>query len=173
MRKTQMVSAVCLGLGMSMACPRRHRMPKPMATAVRLPTATAPQRLPLRRPTTRPIVSYLHNFPRDNVSLTLVGGAKQPLGDVQVGDVYDASIGMGLALNDRASISMGYDQSFIGVTKQNGQTVAGSSRSVLGSLLLGGSYRLDDTRTLNFALGVGVTRDTPDVTVTVRVPITL
>jgi len=59
------------------------------------------------------------------------------------------------------------------VTKQNGQTVAGSSRSVLGSLLLGGSYRLDDTRTLNFALGVGVTRDTPDVTVTVRVPITL
>ena len=109
MRKTQMVSAVCLGLGMSMACPRRHRMPKPMATAVRLPTATAPQRLPLRRPTTRPIVSYLHNFPRDNVSLTLVGGAKQPLGDVQVGDVYDASIGMGLALSDRALISFGYD----------------------------------------------------------------
>src|SRR6185312_10609475 len=36
-------------------------------------------------------VSYLHNFPRDNVSLTLVGGAKQPLGNVQVGDVYDAS----------------------------------------------------------------------------------
>ena len=90
-------------------CPRRHRMPMPMATAVRLPTATAPQRLPLRRPTTRPIVSYLHNFPRDNVSLTLVGGAKQPLGDVQVGDVYDASIGMGLALNDRALISFGYD----------------------------------------------------------------
>jgi len=121
MRKTQMVSAVCLGLGMSMACPRRHRMPKPMATAVRLPTATAPQRLPLRRPTTRPIVSYLHNFPRDNVSLTLVGGAKQPLGDVQVGDVYDASIGMGLALNDRALISFGYDQSFVGATRADGR----------------------------------------------------
>jgi hypothetical protein len=62
-------------------------------------------------------VSYLHNFPRDNVSLTLVGGAKQPLGDVQVGDVYDASIGMGLALNDRALISFGYDQSFVGATR--------------------------------------------------------
>ena len=93
----------------------------PMATAVRLPTATAPQRLPLRRPTTRPIVSYLHNFPRDNVSLTLVGGAKQPLGDVQVGDVYDASIGMGLALNDRALISFGYDQSFVGATRADGR----------------------------------------------------
>jgi len=93
----------------------------PMATAVRLPTATAPQRLPLRRPTTRPIVSYLHNFPRDNVSLTLVGGAKQPLGDVQVGDVYDASIGMGLALSDRALISFGYDQSFVGATRADGR----------------------------------------------------
>jgi hypothetical protein len=62
-------------------------------------------------------VSYLHNFPRDDVSLTLVGGAKQPLGDVQVGDVYDASIGMGLALNDRALISFGYDQSFVGATR--------------------------------------------------------
>ena len=118
-------------------------------------------------------LSYLHNFPRNDVSRHVLGGVEENLGKVDVGDIYDASIGMGLALNDRASISIGYDQSFIGVTKQNGQTVAGSSRSVLGSLLLGGSYRLDDTRTLNFALGVGVTRDTPDVTVTVRVPITL
>ena len=37
--------------------------------------------------------------------------------DVQVGDVYDASIGMGLALNDRALISFGYDQSFVGATR--------------------------------------------------------
>jgi hypothetical protein len=118
-------------------------------------------------------LSYMHNFPRDNVDRRLVGGVEEHLGKVEVGDIYDASIGMGLALNDKASISIGYDQSFLGVTRQNGQTVAGSSRSVLGSLLLGGSYRFSDTRTLNFALGVGVTRDTPDVTVTVRMPITL
>jgi hypothetical protein len=118
-------------------------------------------------------LSYMHNFQRDNVDRRLVGGVEEHLGKVEVGDIYDASIGMGLALNDKASISIGYDQSFLGVTRQNGQTVAGSSRSVLGSLLLGGSYRFSDTRTLNFALGVGVTRDTPDVTVTVRMPITL
>jgi hypothetical protein len=88
MRKTQMVSAVCLGLGMSMA----------FSLSAQAQDANA-----------NGDVSYLHNFPRDNVSLTLVGGAKQPLGDVQVGDVYDASIGMGLALNDRALISFGYD----------------------------------------------------------------
>ncbi|WIG56245.1 MAG: TolA-like membrane protein [Rhodanobacteraceae bacterium] len=118
-------------------------------------------------------LSYLHNFPRSNVSLTLVGGVKEPLGKVAVGDVYDASVGVGLALNDRASISLGYDQSFVGATRVNGQTLAGSTRTVLGSLLVGGSYKINDHRTLNVALGVGVTRDTPDVTLTIRVPITL
>ena len=118
-------------------------------------------------------LSYLHNFPRNNVSLTLVGGVKEPLGKVEVGDVYDASVGVGLALNDRASISLGYDQSFVGATSVNGQTLAGSTRTVLCSLLVGGSYKINDHRTLNVALGVGVTRDTPDVTLTIRVPITL
>lgn len=117
-------------------------------------------------------VSYLHNFPRDNVSLTLVGGAKQPLGNVQVGDVYDASIGMGLALNDKALISFGYDQSFVGATRANGRTLAGSTRTVLGSLLVGGSYQINEHRTLNVALSLGVTRDTPDVTLVVRLPMT-
>lgn len=117
-------------------------------------------------------VSYLHNLPRDDVSLTLVGGAKQLLGRVQVGDIYDASIGMGLALNDKAAISIGYDQSLIGSTKANGQTLPGSTRTVLGSLLIGGSYKINDQRTLNVALGVGVTRDTPDVTLTARLPMT-
>jgi hypothetical protein len=115
-------------------------------------------------------LSYLHNFPRHDVSRTVLLGGKQPLGTVRVGDIADVSIGMGLALNDKASISIGYDQSFVGITKQNGKTVAGSAKSVLGTLLLGGSYRFSDKRSMNFTLGVGVTRDTPDATVTVRVP---
>ncbi|WP_377319542.1 acetate kinase [Rhodanobacter ginsengisoli] len=115
-------------------------------------------------------VSYLHNFPRNNVSLTVLGGGKQPLGRVKLGDIVDASVGMGLALNDRASISIGYDQSWVGTTRQNNHRVAGSAKAVLGTLLLGGSYKLSDKRTLNFTLGVGVTRDTPDATVTVRMP---
>lgn len=117
-------------------------------------------------------LSYVHNFARQNVSRTLLLAGSERLGTVAVGDIVDASIGMGLALNDRTSISIGYDQSFVGVTRQNGKTVAGSARSVLGTLLLGASYRLSDKRSVNFSLGVGVTRDTPDATVTVRVPTT-
>lgn len=117
-------------------------------------------------------VSYLHNFARHAVSRTILLGGKQALGTVSVGDVVDASIGVGLALNEKASISFGYDQSFVGSTHQNGKTVAGSTRSVLGTLLVGGAYRLSDKRTVNFTLGVGVTRDTPDATLTIRVPTT-
>ncbi len=117
-------------------------------------------------------VSYVHNFARHDVSRTVLLGGKESLGTVKVGDVVDASIGVGLALNDKASISIGYDQSFVGLTHQNGKAVAGSAKSVLGTLLLGGAYRLSDKRTVNFALGVGVTRDTPDATLTVRVPTT-
>jgi uncharacterized coiled-coil protein SlyX len=115
-------------------------------------------------------VSYLHNFPRHNVSRNVLLAGRESLGTVSVGDIVDASVGMGLALNDQASISIGYDQSFVGLTRQNGRTVAGSAKTVLGTLLLGGSYKFNDKRTLNFTLGVGVTRDTPDATVTIRMP---
>lgn len=115
-------------------------------------------------------LSYLYNVPRDNVTRKILLGGTEQLGKVKVGDVADVSIGMGLSLNEKAAISIGYDQSFVGLTKQNGQTVPGSVKTVLGTLLIGGSWRFSDKRTLNFTLGVGVTRDTPDVTVTVRMP---
>lgn len=115
-------------------------------------------------------LSYLYNVPRDNVSRKILLGGTEQLGKVKEGGVADVSIGMGLSLNEKASLSIGYDQSFVGLTKQNGQTVPGSVKTVLGTLLIGGSWRFSDKRTLNFTLGVGVTRDTPDVTVTVRMP---
>ena len=79
---------------------------------------------------------------------------------------------MGLALNEKAAISVGYDQSVIGKTKQNGVDLPGSVRVVFGTLLPGGSYRFNVNLNLNVALGVGVTRDTPDMSFTVRVPVT-
>ena len=116
-------------------------------------------------------LSYLYNFERHGVWEDLVLG-RQYLGNVRIGNVGDVSIGMGFALNDKATLSIGYDQSFIGVTKEMGQTVPGSTKIWLGQLLIGGAYRLSPTRTVNFTLGAGVTRDTPDVLVTVRVPMT-
>ena len=48
----------------------------------------------------------------------------------------------------------------------------GTVRTQLGTLLLGYSYRLSGKRTLNVSLGAGLTRDTPDVSLSVRIPTT-
>ena len=117
-------------------------------------------------------LSYLHNFPRDNLSRTLLLGEKEFLGEVAPGDIIGFNVGMGLSLNEKASFSIGYDQSIIGKTRQNGDDVPGAVRTTLGNLLLGISYRYNPTSTLNLSVGVGVTRDTPDVSFTLRAPIT-
>jgi len=117
-------------------------------------------------------LSYLHNFPRDNLSRTLLLGEKEFLGEIAPGDTFGFNVGMGLSLNEKASFSIGYDQSIIGKTQQNGSDVPGAVRTTLGNLLLGVSYRYNPTSTLNLSLGVGVTRDTPDVSFTMRTPLT-
>ncbi|WP_196239460.1 acetate kinase [Dyella monticola] len=114
--------------------------------------------------------SYLYNVERHNVYEHILLGGTQYLGNVKMGNEGDISIGMGMALNDKASLSIGYDQTYLGPTSESGQKLPGSTKVWLGSLLIGGSYRFNDKRTLNFTLGVGVTRDTPDATVIVRMP---
>ncbi|WER49599.1 acetate kinase [Cupriavidus sp. WKF15] len=116
--------------------------------------------------------SYLHNFARDNVSRTVLNGDKEFLGKIAPGDIFEFSFGMGLALNEHASFSIGYDQAIIWPTKQNGQTVPGSVRVTQGTLLVGYSYRFNNRYTLNLSVGAGLTRDTPDLQVNVRLPIT-
>ena len=117
-------------------------------------------------------LSYLRNFKRSDVSRTVIGGQKEFLGDVEAGDIIGFNLGMGLALNEKAAISIGYDQNIIGKTKQNGEDVAGAVRVTLATLLLGGTYRFNDQVSLNVALGAGLTRDTPDLNFMVRVPVT-
>lgn len=115
-------------------------------------------------------VSYLHNFQRHNLRRQVLDGEWEPLGTVKPGDVIGFNFGVGLALNEKASISFGYDHSSIARTKQNGVPAPGSVRTQLGTLLVGMSYRLNAKRTVNVSVGAGLTRDTPDVSITVRVP---
>ncbi len=116
-------------------------------------------------------LSYLHNFKRSNVQRLVRNGIREPLGELSPGGIIGFNFGMGLALNDKASLSLGYDHSTVARMKQNGRTVPGSVRTQLGTLLLGFSYRLNDKRSLSVAVGAGVTRDTPDVSLTVRMPL--
>ncbi|WBS05448.1 acetate kinase [Pseudoduganella sp. SL102] len=118
-------------------------------------------------------ISYLHTLKRGNVSRRVLNGETEVLGEVAPGAVIGFNFGIGLALNDKASLSLGYDHSSMGRTKQNGQNVPGSVRTQLGTLLTGFSYRLNSRRTVNVTVGAGLTRDTPDVSLSVRVPFNL
>ena len=116
-------------------------------------------------------VSYQYNVKRKNVVLNTDTGPLL-LGDIQPGGVFGFNFGMGLALNDKASFSIGYDHASVGRTKLNGEIAQNSVVTQLGTLLLGFSYRLTPQTSLNLAVGVGVTRDSPDMQISLRLPMT-
>jgi hypothetical protein len=116
-------------------------------------------------------VNYLYTFARNNVTRNTDTGV-EVLGKVAPGGIFGFNFGMGLGLNEKSSFSIGYDHSSVGRTKVQGSPAADSIRVQLGTLILGYSYRLSEKRSLNVSLGAGLTRDTPDVTLTVRLPTT-
>lgn len=115
-------------------------------------------------------LNFTYNFPRSGISRLVLNGEREFIGDVKPGNVWGLNFGMGLSINDRSSFSLGMELYSIGPTEQNGQRVIGSVRTQLGSLLLGYSYRYSPKTTLNVTVGAGLTRDTPDLQLTVRVP---
>ncbi len=116
-------------------------------------------------------ISYLHNVKRSDVSRTVLGGEHEFLGEIKPGDIVGINFGMGMGLNDKASFSLGYDHNVVGRTRLAGALAPGAVRTQLGTLMLGYSYRLSDRRSLSVAVGAGLTRDTPDVSLTLRMPV--
>lgn len=112
-------------------------------------------------------VYYLYNFARD-VDKTVAGSY---IGRVQPGDQVSLNFGMGLALNDRSSVSLGYQHTYVLKTKYNGSFPPDATSTQLGELLIGYSYAFTHSTSLNVSLGAGLTRYTPDVDLTIRVPI--
>lgn len=109
-------------------------------------------------------ISYLYNIKRD------VG---KGFGTVTPGNAVGFNFGMGLSLNEKFSYSIGYDHSAVGAPKQEGDFtsfLAASSTVQVGTLLIGGSYRLSRLTSVNISLGVGVTRNAPDLQLTLRIP---
>lgn len=115
-------------------------------------------------------VSYMHNFKRSDLSRRILNGESEALGEITPPDSFGFNVGLGFAINDKASVSVGYDHVSIGRARQNGQTLPGSIRTQLGTIMVGFSYRVDHHRTVNISIGGGLTRDAPDVGMMVRVP---
>lgn len=111
-------------------------------------------------------ISYLWNMKRD-VDKTVAGSF---IGEVDPGDAVDIHLGMGLALNERSSFSLGYEHTWIDKSTVSTLTDTIEASTQLASLLLGYSYSLNKTTNLNLSIGAGLTNDTPDTQVTLRLP---
>jgi hypothetical protein len=103
---------------------------------------------------------------------------------VNPGDAINATAGIGLALNDRTSLNLGYAHSWaFGTTTwtraldpQTGAPVGGrivtKSRDLqIGRFLFGVTQRFSKRLTVNWSVEVGATQDAPDVRTSLRIPI--
>jgi hypothetical protein len=112
-------------------------------------------------------LSYLWNVER-NVD-RVVGDVR--IGKVDPGDAISGNVGFGFALNPRFSFSLGYSHSYLFATKTElGGTTQESKDLQVGTFNFGMSYRLTERRSLNLGFKFGVTEESPDVGLTVRVP---
>lgn len=106
-------------------------------------------------------LSYLWNLERE-INATL--------GRLDPGDALGISFGMGMAINQDASFTLGYSHNAVGETRQNGTALKGSERLQVGSLLIGLSHRAGKRTNFVMGLGIGVTEHAPNVQVSLRLP---
>lgn len=114
-------------------------------------------------------INYLWNIKRD-VNKE-VGGPGNFVGEVDPGDSIGINLGMGLSLNERSAFSIGYEHTWIGKTKVDDTSPDTATSTQLASLLVGYSYKLGKATNFNLSIGAGLTEDTPDTQITVRLPI--
>ncbi len=94
------------------------------------------------------------------------------IGEVDPGDNISASVGIAVALNEKTSISFGYQHDYVTETESeiNGVTVNSDSLQV-GAFLFGISQSISDNVGVNLNFAIGATEDAPDARVTLRVPV--
>lgn len=104
-------------------------------------------------------VGYIWNIGHD------VGGRY-----ISPGNAVDVGFGMGISLNDRTSVSLGYDQEVVNPPTVNGVQLPLTQTLEVGSFLVGWSYQVNKRTNVDLNLAVGATPDAPNVQLTLRVP---
>jgi murein DD-endopeptidase MepM/ murein hydrolase activator NlpD len=96
------------------------------------------------------------------------------------GDAIRASLGLGLALNDRMSINFAYDHTNLTRTEQVVENIGTGARTTVrqqpvtvGSFIVGGSYAVTDRVRLNLNTAFGATDEAPDMRVSLRAQVRL
>jgi len=115
-------------------------------------------------------LTYTYNFPENGLNATWPSGGF--VNEVDLGSSIGFAFGFGYALSYQASLNMSAQFTYIfnskyhlndGTTDETGSTLS----SVLN---IGTGWRLSATRSVNVTLGIGMTVNDPDVSVTFTVP---
>ncbi|MFZ1566570.1 hypothetical protein [Sphingorhabdus sp.] len=118
-------------------------------------------------------VNYSYNFPRSFGDIDENPG-DQP-GRVAIGNAFQFGAGLAFALNEKSSISMSYSQRIVSHSKlrlegqERFQRVVGSQANV-ALVNLGATFALGQSLSLIATVGIGLTDDSPDMVVGIRIP---
>jgi hypothetical protein len=118
-------------------------------------------------------IGYIHSFIHSFSDIDTDPEVVTP-GSVKLSDVYYYGAGLAFAFNDRSSLSLSFSDRING--KDSLRETGGSWTKIIGSqanaatLNLGFTYALDSHTTLVTILGMGMTPDAPDFTLTFKIP---
>lgn len=119
-------------------------------------------------------VSYQLNLPVDADTTFSSGSDSVRVGRVDPGDAIGVTFGIGLALNDRTSLRLGYDHEYVLPTRTRIDGGSFDSEPLhVGVLELGITHRTRRGLSVTLTFGVGVTESAPDIRIGVRVPTSL
>lgn len=118
-------------------------------------------------------VGYIHSFTRSFSDIDTDPQVTTP-GSVKLSDVYYFGAGIAFAFNDRASLSLSFSDRING--KDSLRASGGPWTKIIGSqanaatLNMGFTYALSPHTTIITILGMGMTPDAPDFTLTFKIP---
>ncbi len=105
-------------------------------------------------------LNYTHSFKEDY----------ENYGEIQPGDTVGYSIGMAIALSYQTAVNFSFDQSITQKMKRGGEDVVGSFVNS-ANFKAGVNWALSERASVDVSTGIGLTEDSPDLTVEVRIPV--
>jgi hypothetical protein len=113
-------------------------------------------------------LQFQHNLARTQRVQNPAGGPATPV-NLQPGESPAITFGIGFALNDRAALTLSYQQTHVFTAYENGQAIAGSPYSY-GTFNFGLGYQISQSTRLNFSVGIGAGPNTPAAKVLLELP---
>ena len=109
-----------------------------------------------------------HNLAQTQPVQNLAGGPATPV-NLQPGESPAITFGIGFALNDRAALTLSYQQTHVFTAYANGQPITGSPYS-FGTFNFGLGYQISQSTRLNLSVGIGAGPNTPAAKVLFELP---